>query len=283
MGAVSSYAYNKRWRYERDRGLTRIIDASAVAEHVRNLLAVEGCSVRGVAEAAAVSPSVVSRLATGQQQRLKRDIAAKLLRVRPEQVATRANRLGFVPKLGAVRRIQALLAIGHRHQDITAAMLRGNPCGTRSQMVLHQAGDWIPRATRDAVLAAYAELSMLPGQSDKTRRLAAKMGYAPPLAWDDTDIDRPSGRPSPGDEAGGSAQLDEIAVQRIMAGALRAEPIAGRGGPLPPELVEAVRRLADHGLTDLQIGERIGRSKDAVLKIRHRNGIATAVPSGRTA
>lgn len=64
------------------------------------------------------------------------------------------------------------MAIGHRHDDITAAMLAAKPqVGTRSAMVLHQKGAWISRATRDAVCGAYEALAMTPGPPDKTRRL----------------------------------------------------------------------------------------------------------------
>jgi hypothetical protein len=199
-----------------------------------------------------------------------------VLAVTADSVIGRANGLGFVPKLGAVRRIQALLAVGHRHEDITAAMLTANPAvGTRSQMVLHQRGIWIARDTRDAVCAAYDQLAMVPGLSGKTRRLAAKYGYAPPLAWDDDSLDDPNGQPHLGvaDE-----QLDEVAVERIMAGTLRET-----GFHNSPERIEAIRRLVESGWTDREVGDRVGISKDAVLKIRARKDIPAAMPTGRTA
>lgn len=280
MTGHASYAYNKRWRHERCQGLTRLVVAAPATARVKELLAA-GWSVRSIAEAAGVSPSVVSLLGRGQRTTVKRDTARRLLKVQPEALGQRAKGRGFVPKVGAVRRIQALLAIGHRHQDITAAMLRAQPnCGTRSQIVLHQRGDWIARVTRDAVCAAYEELGMTPGCSGKTRRLAAKYGYPPPLAWDDDTIDEPTGQPAP--IADPSTEMDEVAVHRLMAGTLLLPPNHGRGGT-QLEMIEAIRRLATAGHTDREIGERIGRTVDAVLKLRARYDIpaATTAPAAQ--
>ena len=72
-----------------------------------------------------------------------------------------------------------------------------------------------------------------------------------------------------------AAELDEIAVALIVDGTLRI-PLRASS----PELVEAVRRLAARGLNDTQIAERIGRDKDAVLKIRTRNAIPTPPRAG---
>ena len=74
----------------------------------------------------------------------------------------------------------------------------------------------------------------------------------------------------------GAAELDEIAVARIMAGTL-AVP-AGPNARYGAELAEAIRRLAARGLDDTHVGERVGRSKDAVTQIRTRNGIPAGVP-----
>jgi hypothetical protein len=80
-------------------------------------------------------------------------------------------------------------------------------------------------------------------------------------------------------EAPGTAELDEVAIHRIMAGTLRIAPHAQS-----PERTEAIRRMAGAGLDDGKIGDRLGVTKDAVLKIRIRNGIAPALTRyGRTA
>jgi AraC-like DNA-binding protein len=256
----------KRWHYERAHGLTRTTQAAPVAAHLQELLNA-GWSLRSIADAADYSPSSVHRIVIGVQQRIRNDIAARLAAVDGAAILARQNSLGFVRNLGARRRIQALLAIGWRHEEITATMLQTQPeCGTRSQMVLHQRGNWIARRTHDAVAAAYDQLSMTPGPSAKTRRLAAKYGYAPPLAWDDASIDDPDAQPDRG--ADDQAVLDEVLIERLIAGYARAEPKAGVRPA--PEVVEAVVRLHTRGLSDREIGDRIGYTASGVQVMRHR-------------
>lgn len=262
-----SYEYGKRWRYERDHGLTRLVDPTVVIDHI-NALEAEGWSQRSIADAAGVSVQCVSRLSKRMQAKVSRDAARKILAVTGEAISRRPNSLGFVLKVGAVRRIQALLAIGHRHADITAAMREQSPgIGTTSQLVMHQVGRWTTRGTHDTLRAVYDVLSMRPGSSERTRVRAARSGYLPPLAWDDATIDDPYGEPAQVDAGDG---LDEIAVERLMRGQLQVEAWSRA-----PERVEAIRRLAADGLTDMEIGDRIGMGRDAVLKIRSRNNIAS--------
>lgn len=175
-------AYRKRWLLDRELGRARMHDSTPVRAHINSLL-MSGLSVRGIADRARVAATVISRLHRGQQPKVRTATARKILAVSAEKAYERPNADGFVPNCGARRRIQAMLALGWRHEDITAAM------GTRttSALVLNQVGGWIARATHDAVAAAYSELADRPGPSDHTRRRAAKAGYAPPAAWDDED------------------------------------------------------------------------------------------------
>lgn len=184
--------YSKRWRLDRHRGITRLVDAAPARANVERLRD-QGASMRAIAEVAGVAPSVVSRLSLHPGPKLRRDVAARLTAVSMDAVRARANPAGFVPNLGARRRIRALLALGWRHTDITTYV---SAVGTHSAMVLHQRGDWIARATHDAVVAAYDELGMRRGPSQRTRNRALAGGYAPPLAWDDNAIDEPDARPN---------------------------------------------------------------------------------------
>lgn len=111
---------------------------------------------------------------------------------------------------------------------------------------------------------AYAELSMTPGCSAKAQAIAAAAGYPPPLAWDDKDLDDPSATPV-GVEPGIDA-VDELAVEAIMGG-------RHPNGLREPERIEAVRRLAAHGWTDLGIARQLGVCDRTVLRLRQRHGI----------
>ncbi|MCR6647772.1 MAG: hypothetical protein NVV70_06385 [Cellulomonas sp.] len=183
-------AYHKRWRLDRELGRARLVPATRVRRHIEHLRAAGG-SVRGIAECAGVAPTAVSRIASGRQPTTTAKVARAILSVRPESILARPHGPGFVPNLGARRRIQALLALGWTHAGITARM----GTKTTSQLVLHQVGDWIARETHDAVVSAYAALAMTPGPSERTRRRAVARGYAPPLAWDDDNLDDPNAQP----------------------------------------------------------------------------------------
>ena len=258
-------AYHKRWKHERAHGLTRTMDAAPVAEHITMLLAAHW-SLRGIAEAAGCAVAIPHRINQGHQSRVRRDLGIRLLSVTPESIRTRGNRDGFVLNLGARRRIRAMLAMGHRHVDITEAMTTTEPTiGTTSQMVLHQKGEWIARRTHDAVLGAYNELSMRTGPSTKTARWAVKLHYAPPLAWD--DIDDPNESPNLGEPEATDEEIDEVAVRRIIGGS----------PPTHVRLVdrqEATRQLHAAGMSDDEIGRLIGVTGSAVFYERKRKGVA---------
>jgi len=87
-----------------------------------------------------------------------------------------------------VRRIQALQALGWTIADI--ARQSGLYEKTLRNPIYR--GTSVYRATAEAVAETYERLSMtLPdgGYHERCRRMAAKRGYAPPLAWDDIDND----------------------------------------------------------------------------------------------
>jgi hypothetical protein len=78
-------------------------------------------------------------------------------------------------------------------------------------------------------------------------------------------------------------EVDEVAVWRLAQGD-RSIPLyrrrkGSRGGRLlSPEAVEAIRSMAASGLSDRLIGERLGRSRDAICQARRRYGIPAARP-----
>jgi hypothetical protein len=254
--------YAKRWRLDVARGQHRLVDAAPARAHVEQLIA-GGASLRGIAEVAGVSPSQVSRLRQAQPK-ISRTVADKLLATTVNDVIRRPHGPGFVPKLGAVRRIQALLALGWRHQDISAAA-HSHP--GRSQLVLNQAGEWIARDTYDRIARAYTALSMRPGPSERTRARAAKLGYPPPLAWDDESIDDPAATPQ--HQAREVLQLvDDAAVERRSLGDLT---VALNDA----ERRQVVHRLWAEGLSDKEIHRRTGIDDRQVLRDRRRLGLPT--------
>ncbi|WP_344004083.1 hypothetical protein [Nocardioides lentus] len=105
---------------------------------------------------------------------------------------------------GTSRRLQALCAIGWTGPEL-AARLGVSPARVNHLTV----GHWnlVHRAVAAKVAALYDELSMtVPTDPDvlaprqirthaRARKLAAKKGWAPPLAWDDHDLDDPAATP----------------------------------------------------------------------------------------
>jgi transcriptional regulator with XRE-family HTH domain len=259
-------AYSKRWHHERAHGLYRLTPAGPARAHVQTLLD-GGWSQRAIADCAGVSNSTVHALVSDvtRLEQLKKPTAAALLAVTEAMLVARSNPLGFVLRVGAKRRVQALLAIGHRHADITDVIRSNSDVRVPSQLILSQRGEWITRATHDAIAAAYDVLSMRPGCSTRSKSRAEKHGFVPPLAWDDETIDNPLAQPFDSDDDEATDALDEIAVERMMAGTLRLEPYSRS-----PERIEAIRRLAALGLTDVVIGERVGMTGEAVVWARLR-------------
>lgn len=176
-----------------------------------------------------------------------------------------------VPSCGVVRRLQGLAVAGWPLADV-AARLGVTPQAVQALRLADR--DRVNASTADRVRAVYDDLwwrTPPPGRSSTyAANKAARSGWAGPWQWDGVDIDDPAAVPVP-DDAGG---LDEVLVERLVAG--------GGGGTLrshAPEFGEAVRRLAGQGLSDAEIGTRLGRSRDAVLKLRERRGIPAGVPA----
>jgi hypothetical protein len=98
-----------------------------------------------------------------------------------------------VPTVGAIRRLQALRAIGWTMRDIAE---KGNvPMGSVDSL-LFKHRDTMTRSLNARVTAAYELMSGTPGPSEVMRTRARRAGWAPPAAWDDDTIDDPNAKPA---------------------------------------------------------------------------------------
>jgi len=104
-----------------------------------------------------------------------------------------------VPPHGAVRRLQALQRLGWS----MPAIARVTGIDHRVLYAVGRRHTAVLRSTHDAIAAAYEQLSMrLPPETTRNERISAvrarrraeRLGYPPPLAWD--DIDDPDAQPS---------------------------------------------------------------------------------------
>lgn len=167
----------------------------------------------------------------------------------------------LVPAVGVTRRLQALATLGWSCRDIAREL------GYASNFHVEQLRAGHVGTVHPVTLAAVAALydrvwdQPPPGRyAAKVRNIAAREGWPPPLAWDDDTIDDPSAEPATARSRTWGDVVDEIAVE---------EACAGRRVRLSPkERAEAVRRLADRGLSNAVIADRVGLDARSVIRVR---------------
>ncbi len=201
--------YNKAWEvgYARDtsRGVRRYVEATDTRTTLQGFLDAN-VPLRAVARASGLSDTAIGNLTQGRHDQVQAATAAKVASLTLADIYARAT--GTVPAVGAVRRVQALMAIGWRKADLHAAGIPTTQLVTRSRAHITAAG-W------HQVRQVYDRLCMTPGPSPATRERATRRGYAPPLAWDEGTIDDPRATPQLGEPLAGSAGVDQVAVARV--------------------------------------------------------------------
>lgn len=201
----------ERYAHSRQRGIaagTWLFDAPAgpVRAHIDHLIRA-GMTTGQIARAAGVDISTVRRVR--QHQTVRGSTAVALLAV---VAAPAGPRAGLVSALGTCRRLQALVALGWSFPQ-QAQRLGVTPQRVR-ELALLPTGAAVAVETKWAVTRMFEQLSATPGGSTKAYRYAARMGWLPPLAWD--DLDDPDAHPDLGDN--GAEIIDEVAVERALAG-----------------------------------------------------------------
>lgn len=127
-----------------------------------------------------------------------------------------------VPAIGAQRRIQGLMRLGWSSTDIAKAAGWSNR-NYVLRVINGQKGKpttWLEARTDNTIREVFERMAMkLPEMTPiraRTRSLAAKKGYLPPLAWD--DIDNPNERPvGVTNDHRAKDTIDPIVVERFLA------------------------------------------------------------------
>lgn len=161
-----------------------MVDSGPARDHIAALHAA-GMGTRTIAAASGVGCTVIARLSGWDQSRpaarVRRETEARILAVQPTlDLLAGGARVDAGPWR---RRIQALVAIGH-----TQTWIAGQ-CGVALANLgkqLHY-GDTITAGTARTWRDLYQQWHMTPGPSARARQIAARYGWAPPLAWDDID------------------------------------------------------------------------------------------------
>jgi hypothetical protein len=170
--------------YERDRAAqiaagTWRVPTGPVREHLRALRA---------AGMAGVGSGTVQDLLLRPRPTIRKPIADRLMALRPELAPST-----HIPALGTVRRIRALAALGH------SLVRQAAELGWDIRNLCALAGSVDGRvkvSTARLVAALYERWHMTPATargSVTARNRARRLGWAPPMAWD--DIDDPDEQP----------------------------------------------------------------------------------------
>lgn len=183
---IAKCTYSKKRRYLQNIGRW---DPWADAAKARALLIrykAAGIGVSRVCDAAGIDRETGWRIWSGKHPKIFRTTEHRILTA--DVVPARSAKM---PAHGARRRVHALIWLGY-----TQPVLCQKTGVSRSSMARLAAGApltvwW----TAEAIARVYDELSMVPApvsQSSKVARThARKMGYLPPLAWEDDLIDLP--------------------------------------------------------------------------------------------
>lgn len=257
--------------YQRDRarGRARYVPAEPVRRKLQQLLE-GGVPMRALSRSSGLSAPALRSIVNGDRTNVHRTTAQRVARLRAAAIYQQ-QQVGHVPKVGAVRRVRALMAMGWTRDLLTEAGARSLPRVLSGHGCLITLEKW--REIKDV----YDQLSMTPGPSLQTMGRARAWGYAPPLAWDDATIDNPHALPQAvGLQAKGTEIVDVVAVERAITRPGHATTLTAA------ERVEVVRAMATAGASDPQIGQHLGAVDRTILRTRQRHDIPSAWPAPAT-
>jgi len=186
--ATNPIRWQKKWQMDRARGLKRMVSTEVALARIEWLIG-QGFNCTSIALAAGLDRGTILNIRSGKNALVKRVTEKKILAVRPEMIYARPDRRGYVPAVGAVRRIQALMTMGWRYQDLNARL------GFPAEKVQENAA-WIGRHKHEAIVQLYEELWNTPGPAAKgSIKKLLNRGWHKPMAWDDDTIDDPAAEP----------------------------------------------------------------------------------------
>ena len=228
--------------------LPGLVPAGPTMEHL-DLLARNGISLQMAGKLSGIDWTSLQRIRSGKQEVVQRITEDAVLGIRIDTVAPKGSAVR-VDGTGTARRLHALVALGYPIEWIVRYM--GLPPGAMDYV---SAGGNIRWDRALWVRIAYDELwdttppdSIRLCERTKARLHAQKMGWPPPMAWDDDTIDDPN-TPTP-----------ELIQRRYTARELAAEieflrnnrtPYWDVPGRLGYSRKSLVRRLYRDGRSDL--------------------------------
>lgn len=272
-GHISRYKYHgcrcltchNGWRdYARDRSRQKaygtwkpLVDAGPVRSHIQTLRSA-GIGWIRLAELTGMSTASLKAIVCGRSgktpvKRVRAATAEKVLAVRPEPVAQCADG-ALVDATGTRRRIQALAAVG-----FTFTSLAPHLSTNRLYVGDIAVADLVMARTARRTAEVYDRLwdadplqhGATVGGVSRARRLAAREGWPPPLAWDDDTIDDPAAVPDMGQQSRRCGDTADEIAWLLETGERDPEVIGRRLGL---ETGSVKRTIERHGLTVRRVG-----------------------------
>ncbi|MFE3276389.1 hypothetical protein [Nocardia sp. NPDC059239] len=229
------------------RGIPAFVPLAEPASHLDTLYN-WGFSDHAIAAAAGMDQKSVWKIRHRVHDKVSIECAARIMAVTHVPVPAQSGMK--VPNIGTKRRIQALLAIGWKLDDL------GQLAGVSGrQFSQYNTRTWVQYETWAKVRELYEELSGTPGSSRYGETRARNSGYLPPLAWEGHDIDHPQQSPiwmpaTPDDE------LDEVLLDRIIHG-------KHSGKVHEPERTALLDYAIANGWTGTRVAEALNLKQDA--------------------
>ena len=264
---VECTAANRAAARQRERAMLYgrwqpFVDAGPAREHVQ-ALARHGIGRRRAAELADMSASAMSRLLYGgpgsrpPTRRIRPQTAATILAIRP--LADLVAPGVLVGGAGTRHRVQALVAAGWSQAQLAGQLMRSP--GHVGALLREER---VTAATAAAVRELYEELWNRPPPegnhrariaASRARSYAAARRWAPPMAWDEEELDKPDGRPAQGWRRAArtrrpAAELSEDAAELFRQDYTREQAAARLGvtaGGLERAIGRTRRRAAEAG------------------------------------
>lgn len=216
-------AYQRHLSYDHDRNRRRRVSPKRAARHALALEAA-GVPLSQIALRAGVSRGTVFRAVGRSYPQPPAMEATKLAAILSVPFPDAPANRGYVPRIGVIRRVRALNAIGWPRTEIAARL--GMTPQNLTQLVNGCRGAdarpnaWVQGETWHKVADLYDELCMIPGPSRRSRIVAARKGWAPPLAW--VNIDDANEKPTEirrhWHAGPNHNEVDHAVVERLLSG-----------------------------------------------------------------
>lgn len=198
MAATARFRYLKRRELAMERDEWQpFADFAPVHAHIETLREA-GMPLATIARLAGTDRNYLIKLLSDPPARLRTRFARRLTAVVPQAPIDVVDGGALIDATGTRRRVQALMTLGWTVVQIAAeAGLNAGALGRVLRRNRVHAGT--ARAVRDAYRAMWDRLPPCETRYERvsvtrTRGRAARLGWAPPLAWDD-DIDDPAASP----------------------------------------------------------------------------------------